>query len=119
MMIGKLVPENDFATTFNEINSQPTRAEDFIFLQAQQQSLQETQQAFVSQIVQISSQEVQRQQDKANPTQSESRASYSQQQQKYYSRGGYHRGGQYNSRGDGRVICRNCGKRGHYQKFCW
>ena len=114
-MIEKLVPENDFATAFNEINSQPTRAKDFLFLQAQQQSLQQTQQAIVSQIAQISSQmksiEVQRQQDKANPKQSEIRASYSQQQQNYQSRGGYHRGGQYNSRGNGRVICRNFGKR--------
>ena len=65
IMIEKLVPEKDFATAFNEINSQPTRSEDFNFLQAQQQSLQETQQAIVSQIAQISSQlksiEVQRQ----------------------------------------------------------
>ena len=107
IMIEKLVTENDFATAFNEINSQPTRLEDFIFLQAQQQSLQKTQQAIVSQLAQISSQlkntEVQRQQDKA--TQNESRASYNQQQQNYHSRGGYHRGGQYNSRGNGRVIC--------------
>ena len=72
IMIEKLVLENDFATAFNEINSQPTRSEDFFFLQAQQQSLQKTQQAIVSQIDQISSQlksmKVQRQQDKANPT---------------------------------------------------
>ena len=123
IMIEKLVPQNDFATAFNEIHSQPTRSEDFIFLQAQQQSLQEAQQAIVSQIAQISSQlksiEVQRQQDKSNPTQSESRASYNQQQLNYHSRGGFHRGGQFKSRGNGRVICRNCGKRGHYQKFCW
>ena len=55
IMIEKLAYENDFATAFNEINSQPTRSEDFIFLQTQQQSLQETQQAIVSQIAQISS----------------------------------------------------------------
>ena len=123
IVIEKLVTENDFATAFNVINSQPTKSEDFNFLQAQQQSLQETQQAIVAQIAQISSQlksiEVQRQQDKANPTQSESRGSYNQQQQNYHSRCGYHRGGQHNSRGNGRVICRNCGKRGLYQKFCW
>ena len=92
IMIEKLVPENDFANAFNEFNSQSTRSEDFIFLQTQQQSLQETQQAIVSQIAQISSllesMEVTRQQDKANPTQSESRASYNQQQGNYHSRFG-------------------------------
>ena len=50
IMIEKLVPENDFATVFN---SPRTRSDDF-FLQAQQQSLQETEQSIVSQIDQIS-----------------------------------------------------------------
>ena len=120
-MIERLVLENDFDTAFNEIKSRPTRS-DIIFFQAQQQPLQETKQAIVSQIAQISSKlkrmEVQRQQDKANPSQIENRTSHNQHQNSSSSCG-HNRGGQYNSRGNGRVFCRNFGKRGHYQKFCW
>ena len=51
--------------------------------------------------------EIQRRQDKANQSQSENGSNYNQQQKDLFS-GGYHRGVQSNSRGNGRVIYRNC-----------
>ena len=45
ILFENLVSENNFRTAFNEINSQPTGSDEFSFLQAQQQSIQDTQRA--------------------------------------------------------------------------